>query len=74
MLHMIKLLLPCLLTLSLYLTPCLAGDVCELGGVRRRRDIHAARGIIDIILLALLSIAGSHTAKQQQSHVQSRAQ
>ncbi|KAL0029595.1 hypothetical protein WJX79_006932 [Trebouxia sp. C0005] len=32
MLHMIKLLLACLLTLSLYLTPCLAGDVCELGG------------------------------------------
>lgn len=32
MLHMIKLLLACLLTLSFYLTPCLAGDVCELGG------------------------------------------
>lgn len=53
---MIKLLLACLLTLSLHLTPCLAGDVCELGGVRLRRDILAARSIIDIILLALLSL------------------
>ena len=64
MLHMIKLLLACLLTLSLYLTPCLAGDVCELGGVSLRRDIYTARGIVHVILLALLSIAGSHTAKQ----------
>jgi len=50
--------------------------VCELGGVSStlRGNTYEVRRIIHVILMTLLSIAGSHTAKQQQSHIQSRAQ
>lgn len=73
MLHANKQLWACLLTAILCSNPCLAGDLCDFGGVRAK-SVSAILARLPFVLnlfISLLNVGG--LAAEQQPLIQSRA-